>query len=529
MLRRTMNAKSESLSIGRRVVGRMLALTLATGVVAGLAACAGPATEPADGAGEGPRRSLALEPCHLSTFGLPQRVEAECGTLEVAENPDDPEGRRIELFVAVLPAVSRNAQPDPLFLLAGGPGQAASEAFLSTLGLLDAINKERDLVLVDQRGTGKSNRLQCFEDLALDELIEAGEDAILDLVEQCRDALAETADPRFYTTPIAMDDLDAVRAALGYEQINLYGVSYGTRAALTYLQRHEDRVRSVILDSVVPQDLALGSTVARDAQRAADLIFERCAADAGCAEAYPDVAGQLDALLTRLETSPRTVELAHPLSGEHTEVRMTRDVVASTVRLLSYTPETAGLLPLLIHQANTVGDLVPLAAQGVQIGGNLSASLAAGMAYSVQCAEDAPFLDAEQAKAWGESSYLGDFAATMAELCEIWPRGEVPEGFKMPVTSDVPVLLLSGQVDPVTPPEYGDRAAATLANSLHLVAPGQGHNVLPRGCVRRIAEDFLEGVGGVADSGSRLPELETECVQDLEPMPFFLSFTGPSA
>ena len=480
------------------------------------AACAPKASTPAP---EAPHRTLTLEPCHLSSPVSAARESAQCATLTVPEDRSNPDGRKIDLYIAVLPAVSRSPQPDPLFLLAGGPGQAATEAYLGLLPLLEDVNKNRDLVLVDQRGTGHSHNLDCFQDRKLDDLLEAGEEGILELVKECRDHL--DADLRFYTTPVAMQDLDDVREALGYQKINIYGASYGTRAALTYLHQFPDRVRSVILDGVVPQDLALGGTVARDAQRAVDLIFQRCASEEACSKDFPDVAGQFQQLLAELEHNPRQITVDHPLSGEPTTMKVTRQTLAGVVRLLSYTPETAALLPLLIHQTRATGDFRHLAAQGLLLGTNLGETLSAGMAYSVQCAEDAPFLDSEQARAWGETSYLGDFAASLTEVCALWPRGEVPADFKQPVTSDVPVLLLSGELDPVTPPQYGDQAAATLSHSRHLIAPGQGHNVLPRGCVPRIATHFIE----TAD----VTDLDTACVQELKPMPFFLNSAGPGA
>lgn len=482
-------------------------------------ACGGDVEPEPEAVGEAVEAAFPLEDCHLSMEGSTDRVAARCGTLTVPEDRENPQGRQIDLKVAVLEAVSREPAPDPLFLLAGGPGQAATEAFLPMLPLLRDIRQERDLVLVDQRGTGESHPLECEpdEENALDAFTIPAGDEMREELEAC---LAELdADPRLYTTVHAMADLDAVREALGYEQINLYGVSYGTRAAQTYVQLYPERTRAVILDGVVPQDLAIGITWARDAQRAVDLLFERCDATPACTEAFPDLEGDLRNLLASLE-EPQPVSLRHPVSGEEMRVELGREHVASIIQRFSYAPETSSLLPLLIHRAATEGDLAALAAQGVlaaQVGGGM----AMGMTLSVICAENQDRLDTEEADALAENTYYGDLQLRiLRQACAVWPRGDVPESFFEPLQSDVPTLLLSGEADPVTPPEYGEEVAEGLSNSLHVVVPGLGHNVLPRGCLPKVAETFLET--GTVEG------LEVDCAQDIEPLPFFLTPSGPA-
>ncbi len=492
-----------------------LARIALSGLAALAAACA---VSPAQSPGA---PSLVLDDCLLAAPGLTARVEARCGSFAVPEDRAQPAGRTIDLRVAVVPAVSRSPQPDPLFFLAGGPGQAATESYVSLAFAFDAVSRGRDIVLVDQRGTGGSNPLRCpagADDPAALTMTEAEALAQRDAdLAGCLEAL--DADPRFYTTPVHAQDLDAVRAALGYHQINLYGVSYGTRAALTYLQMYPDRVRAVILDGVAPQDEPLGLDVARDAQRALDMIFSRCQADAGCSARVPGVRAEFDDLLARLGAEAPVISLAHPLTNQPTELRLTRSGVASAVRLLSYAPETVALLPLLIHTA-AQGDYGPLAAQLLVVSEDLERSLSAGLNASVLCAEDAPFIDAAAARQANLGTYLGGLQTDeLARLCAIWPRGGLPAGFKQPVRSDVPVLLLSGEADPVTPPENGAQAARTLPNSLHLIAPGQGHNVILRGCLPRLAFEFI-------DAG-RVDGLDTACADTLAPAPFFLDFTGP--
>jgi pimeloyl-ACP methyl ester carboxylesterase len=484
------------------------ALALAALVLAG---CAAPAAVPEAAA---PR--LALAPCRLSEPGLTaSTIAAECGTLTVPENRATPGGRTIELRVVVLRAISRNTAPDPLFLLAGGPGQAASEAFIAILPTLSQVGQTRDLVLVDQRGTGGSHPLACPSEA---EGIEQNNDDPDDPAVQAwwRDCLARLdADPTQYTTAIAARDLDEVRAALGYERVNLLGVSYGTRAALTYLRLFPERVRALVLDGVVPPDMAIGAAMARDGQRALDLIFGACTADAACAAAFPDPAADLAALLERLAAEEPLVQLDDPFTGAPAEVRLSRELAAATIHGLSYAPETAALLPLLIHTARA-GDLRPLAAQSLITSRQLADQIAVGMRSSVICAEDAPFYPAAPAA----EGYLGDvLTRALASACAIWPHGEADADARAPVASDVPALLLSGERDPVTPPQYGAAVAAGLPNSLHLVAAGQGHNIFFRGCIPGLVADFLSA-GGVAG-------LDTGCVERLEAPPFFTSFTGP--
>lgn len=457
--------------------------------------------------------TLPLEDCALTAPGMDFQLNAQCGTLTVYENPTTQTGRQIDLHLAVLPAVNRNAAPDPLFFLTGGPGQAATESYLSIQSAFRQINRDRDIVLVDQRGTGQSHPLRCEfpEETELDENTE-----LAPLLETCLTEL--DADPALYTTAIAMQDLDQVRAALGYDQINLYGVSYGTRAALTYLHLFPDRVRAVILDGVVAQQLALGLDVATDAQHALDLIFARCADDPVCAENFPDLPARFNEILAALDAAPVPVQVTDPITGERLELEFTREMFTVVMRFYSYSPETVALIPLLVSTAQE--DYTRLASQYLILTADLNTSINNAMGYSVQCAEDVPFYTAEQATQAAEGTYLSEMVSGgLIEICETWPRGAIPADFKDPVQSDVPVLLLSGEYDPVTPPAYAELAAETLSNSLHLIAPGQGHNVILRGCIPDLAEQFL--INGSVEG------LDTACVSEIEPFPFFVNFSGP--
>ena len=457
-----------------------------------------------------PASEIALTDCKLSAPGSPMRMDAKCGSLSVYENRAAGAGRQISLNLAIVPAVSRNPEPDPFFFLAGGPGEAATQSYVSIAGAFERIRQKRDIVLVDQRGTGKSHLLNC------NDLTEENSEADTAIALQaCLDQL--DADPRYYTTPIAMDDLDQVREALGYEQINLYGASYGTRAALVYLRQFPEHVRSIILDGAVPLNWTLGPNVAGDAQRTIQMIFDRCASQTACQSAFPELPAEFERVRSDLTKGPIEVTLDHPTSGEPTSVTLNYQSFASTLHTLSYASETAALIPLLIHTAAASHDYRPIAAQTIATNELLSNSISPGMRFSVLCAEDVPFLEETPASQGYMNTFFVD---AFTEVCKTWPRGDLPAGYKEPVRSDVPALILSGEADPVTPPQNGELAAQTLTNSLHLSVPGMGHINIFRGCIPSIAQDFIE-TGSIAG-------LDISCVQKIAPMPFFINFSGPT-
>lgn len=463
-------------------------------------------------------QTLRLDDCELVGSGGYSTVSARCGYFRVPEDPTVADGQAVELFVAVVPAQTEDPPPDAFTFLAGGPGQAATGAFVDLQHAFEAIRRDRDVVLVDQRGTGKSGALECPDD---QHLIGAAptEGAVLESVRACLDGIK--ADPRLYTTSVAVDDLDRVRAALGYEQLNIYGGSYGTRVGLHYLREYPRRVRSLILDGVVPADISLGPGIALAAQRTLDKVFERCAASTECQSRFPDVEEQFDSLAAELLQGARTLRLADPLSGQLRDFTFDYDRFAVTIRLLSYAPESVALMPLLLDEATSKAHLEPLAAQSVMIESSLSSVLSFGMHNSVVCTEDVPFYsDADKDAERLADTYLGaSQLRLLQDICAVWPAGKIDPGFKSPVESDLPVLLLSGGADPVTPPSYAERAARTLPNHLHLVGKDMGHILAPVGCLPRLIAEYV----GAADTRG----LDTSCVEHIEPMPFFTSFAGP--
>jgi pimeloyl-ACP methyl ester carboxylesterase len=447
---------------------------------------------------DGPRPRLQLQNALERTTGLPLRF----GTYTVYEDRDTRAGRTIDLEVFVLPATGPEPKPDPIFRLAGGPGLAATASFRSIIG--SWMNEDRDIVLVSQRGTGRSNGLDC-DVVGNDDDLRSSLEVLFrpERFEPCRDELSERADLTKYTTPIAMDDLNEVRAALGYDRINLVGGSYGTRAALVYLRRHPETVRSAILMGVAPVSFTNPLYHAREGQRALDMIFAECAADPDCHEAFPDLEHEFRVVLERLADGPADVTVRHPRTGAPVPLKLSRDAFAGALRLLMYHDNRD--VPLLIHRAFK-GDYDAFATRGLMSNRAIRGQLAFGMLLCVTCSEDIPRIDPDDIPRLTEGTFLGDGRVRrQMAVCDVWPRGDVPADYGDPVRADVPVLLLSGKYDPVTPPHWGEEAARHLPASLHLVVPTTHSFGSP--CIDRIMREFL-------DRGT-VEGLDTSCVEHM--------------
>ena len=471
----------------------------------------GPALAQEDGDTSG----LGLETCELLVPGTPLSTMGQCGWLQRPENPADPDGRQIDIRVARIPARGREVEPDPIVFFAGGPGQAATESWPIVAGALRKASENRDVLLVDQRGTGQSNPLKCPQ-IELEEALQADWEALAPMTEACLASIG--GDPRYYTTTIAMYDIDAAREALGYETVNLYGGSYGTRAAQVYYRLFPERVRSIILDGVVPQTLGLGTEHAIKLDQALYRVLAGCEDDPLCAQQFPQAADKLRTLISTIDAEPVEVTVDHPTTGAPFTLTFNREVLSSALRFLTYSPETQAMLPMLIHEAATERRFDRLASQMLITATGLQQSIAQGMEMSVMCSEDYPLFPSEPGS---NDTLLGTLMERVTAIqCGIWPRGAVPEDFHEPVGGAVPLLLLSGENDPVTPPEYADQVAVHFDDATHLVAPGQAHIVATRGCIGDLASQFI--IEGSAEN------LDTECLANLEPSPFFISLTGPS-
>ena len=448
-----------------------------------------------------------LKPCRVA--GIDE--ELFCGKLTVFENRETRTGRTIDLNIVVLPALDQKNKTEPLFDLAGGPGASSVDAagFYAREG--KEYRRRHDVVCVDQRGTGQSNRLAIPQEKTAQHYLR--EMYPVDYVQKMRHELEKRADLTKYTTSIAMDDLDDVRARLGYDRINLIGGSYGTRAVLVYMRRHPEHVRSAILLAVAPTDLKMPLHHSESATRAMDLLLGECERDAKCKAAFPQIRDEWKKVLEQLEKQPARVEYSPPGKSAPTKVEIQRGVFAEKIRTCMYRRDQAARIPMIIHHAAN-GDFVPFLQQAVTP--SIPDFVADGMYLSVTCAEDVPFIDQQEATKLTAGNPFGNYRVfQQTRACGMWPRGEIPADFLEPVHSNAPVLIFSGNMDPVTPPKYGEQVARYLPNSRHVVIPEAGHGadgLTDPGCFDRIAIEFLEK--------GDTKNLDVSCVERMAPPPF---------
>ena len=448
-----------------------------------------------------------LKPCRLDGIG----EQLFCGKLTVFEDRQKRSGRTIDLNIVVLPALDQKTKAEPLFDLAGGPGASSVDGAAFYAGPGKVYRRRHDVVCVDQRGTGKSDRLSIPQEKTPQHYL--SEMYPINYVREMRHALEQRADLTKYTTSIAMDDLDDVRAWLGYDRINLFGLSYGTRAALVYMRQHPEHVRSTILLGVAPTDLKMPLHHAEAGARAIDLLFGECERDAACHAAFPQIRDDWATILAQLEKQPARVEYSPRGDAAPTAVEIQRGVFAEKIRTWMYGRDKAARIPLIVHHA-AGGDFAPFLQEA--IGPSIPDFVADGMYLSVTCAEDVPFINPEEAARLTAGNPFGNYRVfQQTRACSMWPRGEIPANFLEPVSSTAPVLIFSGNMDPVTPPKNVEEVARHLPNSRHVIIPEAAHGVDglgDPGCIDRIALEFL-------DKGDAT-NLDISCVERMKPPPF---------
>jgi pimeloyl-ACP methyl ester carboxylesterase len=453
----------------------------------------------------GPR----VEPCEVPGVGA-----ARCGTLQVWEDRAARGGRKIPIRFIVLPAAG-TATRDPVVPIAGGPGQAATDLAARVAEELRALRDTRDILLVDARGTGGSNKLRCsLYGPSLAEYL--GDFSPADRVRRCAAEWSEKADLGAYTTDDMADDLDELRAALGYERLNLYSTSYGTRAALVYMRSYPQRVRASILHGVLPTGGRMPSRIAPDAQRAIEGVLGECKRERACNAAYPDLENKLRTVVERLAREPVEVTVSDPRSGEPVRLTLTRNLFSEGLRYMTYVASAASLVPAVIHQASR-GDFGPAAEQALFGRRFIIDEGSHGLYLSVTCAEDLPFFEEEAAAREAQASFLGDYRVrNQKAACAAWPVRPVERSYLEPVRSDVPVLALTGQWDPATPPAQADEAIRTLPNGRHIVIPSAGHGFAglqgTENCIAPLLVAFIR----TADAKG----LDASCVRSLRRPPF---------
>jgi pimeloyl-ACP methyl ester carboxylesterase len=443
----------------RHIVAALLAVVVAAGA-----------------SGETPKGGK-LTPCHVPDVG----EEVRCGRYEVYENRAAHTGREIALNIVVLPATSSPVKRDPLVFLAGG-GVAPATRYAGFLAAsYPKLREHRDILLIDQRGTGESNPLAC--ELSMDPASgEFREDRrFIAAVQRCREEVEKKAELRYYTTPIAMDDLDEVRHWLGYTQLNLFGVSYGTTAAMVYVRQHPDRVRTAAIQGVIPIDQPMWLQVPRSAQQALERVFASCAAQPDCHLAFPDFENEFSALLKRFSETPVSVTVGRDA------VTIDAEIFRGFVTRRLYSAERLHDLPLLIHLAYE-RRYEPLAERIIVKG---DSGIPKGIYLSIVCSELVPQFNAGDLPAAAAGTFLGSYRVGRdVTACGEWVRGWLPENFWKPVRSNTPILVMNGELDHLTPPSYGKRVARSLPHSRQLILPRRGHNDTDA-CVNGIIEAFM--------------------------------------
>ncbi len=462
--------------------------------------------------------AVTLTACELGQPNSGLSTAAWCADFPVPENRDDPHSRIIKLKLAVLRTSAQVPSRDMLVFLAGGPGQAATAEASTVASVLQPLRAHRDVLLLDQRGTGGSNALTCKD---TDEITAKDDEDSDDLgkirsaAAACLKQISPRADPRYYTTTVAAQDLEDVRKALGLPAFDLIGVSYGTRMAQQYLMHYPDAVRSVVLDSSVPNTLALGESFAETLDEALKLQFARCTAEPACKQRFGDPDQTLYQLRDALRANPHPVSFRDPETYRAVKRVLNESSLASVVRMFAYTPPTAALLPMSIDAA-AHGDVGPLLGQAKILSGDLSELMGSGMQYSVICSEDADLLTP---RPQDEQTILGTkMVDSLKAVCSVWPKGTRPANFHQPLKTDKPVLLLAGQYDPVTPPRYAAEIAKGLPNARVLVLKGQAHSVMAAGCAPKLIKQFVEKLDPKA--------LDASCLDLLQPTPIFIDFNG---
>lgn len=443
--------------------------------------------------------------------GLPEGKISR-GSYAVFEDREANAGRMIRLDLIILHATGPDPKPDPLFYLAGGPGQAAVDLYGSYID--SPLRLERDIVFVNHRGSGGDNFLQC-ELYGGDDNVQGYLENTFDVeaFRSCLEKLQKKFDLTKYSTPMAMDDLNEVREALGYDKINLIGTSGGTRSSLVYMRRHPGTVRTAILIGVAPLSNKNPLYHAWGAQRAVEHLFKECAADPDCSEAYPNLEEEFWTVLERLERSPVQVMVAHPAMNERLRVNLSLPAFTEAIRSMMYSVRLGREVPYCIHQA-FLGNFRPVAQLAIEMERGSRQGISLGLLLCVTCSEDVARIKPDEITRATKRSFRGDIRVrSQMAVCEIWPKTNLPKDYGDPVRANIPALIFSGTLDPVTPPCWGEEAARHLPRSLHVVFPG-AHGI-SMGCSGRIMLEFL--TKGSAEG------IDTSCVDSIGLPPFRLS------
>lgn len=462
-----------------------------------------------------PDDGIPLSACHIQNY----RQEILCGTHTVFEDRVRNTGREIQINFAVIPAISEVSEPDPLLILPGGPGQAAKDMGPIVKLAFSDVNQNRDVVLIDQRGMGSSHPLQCEgPDLAGEGIqIEFSDEQIRAYLSSCLESL--DADVTLYTQDLANQDIHEILIALGYQSVNIYGGSWGTRAAQLYSQQFPRHVRSMILDGSAPFENKVPLFANDDAERALQLTFQDCAENRDCNEAFPDLAGKFKRALDLLGEDGTQVTMDDPTTAETVTFNLTRDQFVNALRGILYVPEFVRLLPIIIEQA-VRGKYKALSGISSYFAIQQQDAMSLGASLTILCSEELARITDQEMAQMSQKGFVGSaFIDLYRNACSVWPKAKVPAIYSDFRQLDIPVLLLSGQLDPVTPPRWGEKMAEYYSDSLHLIANATGHNVAPVKCADELMEKFINEASSANLDGS--------CLLEIKRPSFFTSPSGP--
>ena len=457
---------------------------------------------------------LELEYCHIPHYSQ----EVLCGSFPVFEDRVSRKGREIEINFAVIPSITEAKEADPLVFFAGGPGQGARDMGRFISAAFSEVRENRDVILIDQRGMGSSHPLACEQPDDTDMFLsdEQANELMRDLLTQCLDAL--DADVTKYTQDLANQDIHDILVALGYDKVNLYGVSWGTRSALLYVNQFPKQVRTVIMDGVAPLSNRIPLYANQDAERAIQALFKDCDLDKICQTAFPKLKQDFDQVLTDFGKDGYEVSMNDANTGKPTTFRLTRKTFVSVIRNILYVPDYSRLIPIIIQQAKAK-DFRALAGLGAAFG---DGDIALGAMMSVLCSEDFSRISNDDIADQTANGFVGDaFIDVFRVGCAVWPKAPVPAIYNQSLISDVPTMILSGALDPVTPQRWGEKMKELMTNSLHLVAANTGHNVGPKGCAPDLMKQLI--------TQGNLKNIDGSCLDEINRPTFFIDGNGPSS
>ena len=445
--------------------------------------------------------------CHLP--GIEESLR--CVTINVPSNYGANGGPAIALHVTVAPSFREGARQDPVFVLAGGPGQAGSDVVPYLNAAFHRARATRDIVLIDQRGTGKSGKLDC--DSGGNEEAMSDEPALAELTACVARAKVRFAD---YTTANSAHDIERVRIALGYDKVNVWGASYGTRLAQAYARAYPKAVRSLVLDGVAPTEMVIPAG-GLDAQAALDALFRQCRQDKPCAAAFPRLREEFEELSRRAASGTVMLDVADPRTAKPLRQKLSNARFVRTVHSILYSPIDSRSLPYLIHSAYE-GRWEPfIARSNVMSDFSSEEDLSALMHLAVVCAEDVPRLDAGALATDSGASFMkATITDTMIKACPLLKVPAVP--LAAPARIEAPVLMLSGALDPVTPPRRAESAARHMAKVQHFVVDNAGHGISPLGCAPRLLREFLDQPSA---------KLDASCLKEIPSASFQVGSAGP--